>query len=207
MASDLTPKQERFCEEYLVDLNATQAAIRAGYEFSPVPFDGFYTYLLIDPRSEKIFYVGKGKNKRIATHAQRAKKGKIDNPIKFSKIKDIHRAGMDVIERVFSTHLDEEEAFTVERLLILQLAEHGLTNISGGTISAEEATKKAALNSLMAMKPYQEWIMTADMDILEMTARVFGHPSIVYRKIIEGYLSIIEGAYPPMIKGVEFAKK
>lgn len=27
----LTPKQERFVDEYLVDLNATQAAIRAGY--------------------------------------------------------------------------------------------------------------------------------------------------------------------------------
>lgn len=27
----LTDKQERFCQEYLVDLNATQAAIRAGY--------------------------------------------------------------------------------------------------------------------------------------------------------------------------------
>ena len=27
----LTPKQELFCKEYLVDLNATQAAIRAGY--------------------------------------------------------------------------------------------------------------------------------------------------------------------------------
>ena len=27
----LTSKQERFCEEYVVDLNATQAAIRAGY--------------------------------------------------------------------------------------------------------------------------------------------------------------------------------
>lgn len=27
----LTPKQERFVEEYLKDLNATQAAIRAGY--------------------------------------------------------------------------------------------------------------------------------------------------------------------------------
>lgn len=27
----MTDKQERFCEEYLVDLNATQAAIRAGY--------------------------------------------------------------------------------------------------------------------------------------------------------------------------------
>lgn len=28
----LTDKQKRFCEEYLVDLNATQAAIRAGYK-------------------------------------------------------------------------------------------------------------------------------------------------------------------------------
>ena len=27
----LTPKQEMFCREYLIDLNATQAAIRAGY--------------------------------------------------------------------------------------------------------------------------------------------------------------------------------
>lgn len=29
--SDLTPKQRRFCEEYVVDLNGTQAAIRSGY--------------------------------------------------------------------------------------------------------------------------------------------------------------------------------
>ena len=27
----MTAKQERFVEEYLIDLNATQAAIRAGY--------------------------------------------------------------------------------------------------------------------------------------------------------------------------------
>ncbi len=27
----LTPKQARFVEEYLIDLNATQAAVRAGY--------------------------------------------------------------------------------------------------------------------------------------------------------------------------------
>lgn len=28
---DLTPKQEKFCREYMIDLNATQAAARAGY--------------------------------------------------------------------------------------------------------------------------------------------------------------------------------
>lgn len=31
MADKLTPKQQRFAREYLVDLNATQAAVRAGY--------------------------------------------------------------------------------------------------------------------------------------------------------------------------------
>lgn len=31
MADKMTAKQRRFCEEYLIDLNATQAAIRAGY--------------------------------------------------------------------------------------------------------------------------------------------------------------------------------
>ncbi len=29
--ANLTPKQQRFVDEYLIDLNATQAAIRAGY--------------------------------------------------------------------------------------------------------------------------------------------------------------------------------
>jgi phage terminase small subunit len=31
LRANLTPKQERFVAEYLIDLNATQAAIRAGY--------------------------------------------------------------------------------------------------------------------------------------------------------------------------------
>ncbi len=32
---ELTGKQQRFCNEYLVDFNATQAAIRAGYSLNP----------------------------------------------------------------------------------------------------------------------------------------------------------------------------
>ena len=31
MTAKLTPKQQRFVDEYLIDLNATQAAVRAGY--------------------------------------------------------------------------------------------------------------------------------------------------------------------------------
>lgn len=32
MSKQLTEKQKRFCEEYLIDLNATQSALRAGYK-------------------------------------------------------------------------------------------------------------------------------------------------------------------------------
>ena len=38
--SDLTPKQARFVEEYLLDLNATQGAIRAGYSAKTAEVQG-----------------------------------------------------------------------------------------------------------------------------------------------------------------------
>jgi phage terminase small subunit len=37
----LTPKQHRFVEEYLIDLNATQAAIRAGYSVDSAEVIGY----------------------------------------------------------------------------------------------------------------------------------------------------------------------
>lgn len=60
----LTDKQEMFCKEYLVDLNATQAAIRAGYsektanviggENLSKPYIREYIQKLMDKRSEKV---------------------------------------------------------------------------------------------------------------------------------------------------------
>ena len=37
----LTPKQQRFVDEYLIDLNATQSAIRAGYSPKTAEQQGF----------------------------------------------------------------------------------------------------------------------------------------------------------------------
>lgn len=41
----MTPKQQRFCDEYLIDLNATQAAIRAGYSKKTAQQMGFENLL------------------------------------------------------------------------------------------------------------------------------------------------------------------
>lgn len=40
MDKKLTDKQEKFCQEYLIDLNATQSAIRAGYSNSTARSQG-----------------------------------------------------------------------------------------------------------------------------------------------------------------------
>lgn len=52
----LAPKQELFCKEYLVDLNATQAAIRAGYSKRTAKSQGqrLLTHVDIGPRLQEL---------------------------------------------------------------------------------------------------------------------------------------------------------
>jgi phage terminase small subunit len=66
----LTPKQERFVEEYLLDLNATQAAIRAGY--SPRSADKIAYQLLEKTRvQEAIVAAIQARSKRTQVTADR----------------------------------------------------------------------------------------------------------------------------------------
>lgn len=58
--ANLTPKQQRFVEEYLIDLNATQAAIRAGYSKKTAAVIGAEN--LIKPNIQKA--VEEAQNKR-----------------------------------------------------------------------------------------------------------------------------------------------
>ena len=51
MSKKLTPKQKRFCQEYVTDLNATQAAIRTGYSEKTAEVQG--STLLRNPKVKK----------------------------------------------------------------------------------------------------------------------------------------------------------
>src|SRR4051794_17902724 len=55
----LTPKQERFVAEYLIDLNGKQAAIRAGYK--PSNAESTASTLLSDPKVSQAVSAGKAK--------------------------------------------------------------------------------------------------------------------------------------------------
>lgn len=82
----------------------------------------YYVYRLVDPRSGRTFYVGKGKGKRARDHAAMVKNGhESGNSLKDAIIADILRAGLQpfvIIESFFTT---EAEAFAHEKRLICAL--------------------------------------------------------------------------------------
>lgn len=69
----MTPKQKRFCEEYIIDLNATQAAIRAGYSKKTAFIIGFEN--LRKPKiAERISKLVQERSKRTEITADRVLK-------------------------------------------------------------------------------------------------------------------------------------
>ncbi|WP_051640673.1 GIY-YIG nuclease family protein [Thiomicrorhabdus sp. Milos-T2] len=86
------------------------------YSENEIPLKKYYVYLLIDPRDDSVFYVGKGQGDRALQHAKLAK----DNSenAKESQIKDIQLKGLTVKELVIGRYDSESEAFAVEATLI-----------------------------------------------------------------------------------------
>lgn len=95
----LTPKQKRFCEEYLIDLNATQAAIRAGY--SPKTAEQTASRLLRNVKVQE--YIAKRqKELSRSTHITQERVIKELALIAFSNNADYAR----VVEKKMQTEVD-----------------------------------------------------------------------------------------------------
>lgn len=62
----LTPKQKAFIDEYLIDLNATQAAIRAGYSKKTAYSQGQRTLKNVEVQNRIAEQLEKIQNERIA---------------------------------------------------------------------------------------------------------------------------------------------
>lgn len=80
---------------------------------------GYYVYLLVDPRDNNIFYVGKGEGNRIFTHIEDAVAGHDEvNEEKNYLIREIIKSGNEVALFIVRWGLTEDEAFKIESVLI-----------------------------------------------------------------------------------------
>lgn len=90
---------------------------------------GYYVYLLIDPRTKRPFYVGKGCGNRINHHLLGALETNTKEKKKIRTIHDIQTNGRNVGLEVLRHGLTEKEAFEVESAMIDFLRKENLTNI------------------------------------------------------------------------------
>ena len=96
---------------------------------------GYYVYILSDPRTGKVFYVGKGCGNRINQHLLGALKDKTTETEKIKTIRDIQSSGFEVGMKIVRHGLTEKEAFEVESSLIDLLGIKNLTNLVKGHYS------------------------------------------------------------------------
>ena len=87
----------------------------------------YYVYQLIDPRNNKPFYIGEGKNQRAWSH-QKFTSG-CNNPHKDRIIRKIQKSGLEVIVKIIYNELTKQQSIQFEEQLIEEIGIDNLTNI------------------------------------------------------------------------------
>lgn len=114
----------------------------------------YYVYVLMDPRTDEVFYVGKGTEQRVYNHVTEALDGKESNESdKLKQIEAIFDAGESVRELILARYESEESAFMAEALLMHYAYEiDKLTNIQ----PAKKRYQNSILNRLVNTdEPFQ----------------------------------------------------
>ena len=109
--------------------------ITAFSEKTLAAINGYYVYALIDPRSNNVFYIGKGTGNRVFSHEAESEKVSLSEKEKIQKIKDIENTGFSVKRIMVNWGLSEQEAFAAEASLINLynlISGNQLTNIVAG---------------------------------------------------------------------------
>lgn len=130
MSKKLTDKQKRFCEEYMMDLNATQAAIRAGYSKKTAAEIGCEN--LIKPNIQA--YIANSMKKRsdkvgvsaeeILNHLNILRKSRIDEYVHFVNIRAVvginEETGDEIVKEEQVLQFKPFDELTEEQLMCIE---------------------------------------------------------------------------------------
>jgi len=115
--------------------HSNTSSIKQFSEMALQQLNGFYVYALIDPRSNQIFYIGKGTGNRVFSHEAESGKSPKSEKAKLQRIQEIEGAGYDVKRLIVNWGLTEAEAFASEATLINlvnYMSSESLTNAVAG---------------------------------------------------------------------------
>lgn len=101
---------------------------------------GHYVYILKDPRTSSVFYVGKGNGNRIFQHVAGALKSPEMNE-KLNLIREIQNEGFEVEHYILRHGLTQELSLEIESACIDLLGLYKITNIVNGHDSWERGLK------------------------------------------------------------------
>ena len=110
----------------------------------------YYVYRLMDPRNGETFYVGKGKDNRVFQHIKCVLASDQDElSQKLQVIREIQRAGLEVIHVIHRHGMEQNVALEVEAALIDAFP--SATNIMGG----QGSNDYGPMNAIEIMKRYK----------------------------------------------------
>jgi uncharacterized protein len=95
-----------------------KSLLRSAFPEAVIESIGFYVYRLVDPRTDRTFYVGKGFGNRVFQHVAEATGLPDRASLKIDLIRDIEASGNKVRYIIHRHGLTEHEAFLVESSLI-----------------------------------------------------------------------------------------
>jgi phage terminase small subunit len=146
MAAELKDKQRKFCEEYIIDFNATQAAIRAGYSKKTAAVIGAEN--LIKPNIQN--YLTELKQK-AAEESGITKKQLIDElaKIAFFDIRKIYNEDNSLLD---IKSFDDDSASAVAGIEVDEIFEQ--RQLSGYTKKVKLHNKIAAIERVSKMLGY-----------------------------------------------------
>lgn len=178
----------------------------------------YYVYGLIDPRTEKIFYIGKGTGNRVFEHERENLTNPNSENLKLKTISEIKEAGLNIKKIIINSNLSEHEAFAAEAALINAfnyIEKTGLTNIVAGHHSnealsvddfeklygAEELKERDIKHKILVIKINKLYQRGIDKDVLYDSVRGVWRASINNVRNVDYvfgvYNSLIVAVYKP----------
>jgi len=191
-------RHERFAQELAKGKRVDEASEIAGIDLiEPHSLGGFYVYLLIDPRCGRVFYIGKGKNRRYASHERQARMGILTD--KAIRIREIVSAGYSVECAFIADMMQEDYAYQLESALIRSVGFRNLTNVLPGT-------ETLATKALRQVRENKAIIKTEAQILAEGAFRGYSadYRAMVRNTVVDG-LDRIEAKLVSLIYGVSIS--